>query len=471
MPPVSEADVQLVHEGPGKLVLADCLCPVCLEIFLEPVTLPCTHTFCKPCFLETVDKANMCCPLCRKRVSTWARHNGRNKTLVNMELWRRIQEAFPAQCQRRLNGVDGDDMNAFIPKPKVSLPGELRKEYEDQISKFVEEKRALEEAERKASEEYIQRLLAEEEQRVVEDRRRQEEKLEDDEKLARILSKELNSSQILESQRNIKPNDATSAKTKKSSVGHIEKFLCPMPSGQPHCETSPATTFLANKETILNAPLTLLPCAAGPCSLEMPASNSCSTSWHSNSDPDPREQVSPASESSSFPKRKMEDSELAGDADLHKRPCSSPQGNLTLQELALQEALWSRWQQEEEDRQLAQRIQRELDRENIMDRRKGSADSYMLRQKSSPLPTTTTTTTTSSSSSSTTPAAACVSRQRVGREKAGKRVSRAGRQPEGKIPKEGLASARMSPSSASPAQRGAKQKQTTLAEMFPSMGR
>uniref|UniRef100_A0A8B9HML2 RING-type E3 ubiquitin transferase n=1 Tax=Astyanax mexicanus TaxID=7994 RepID=A0A8B9HML2_ASTMX len=90
------------------LTRADCLCPICLEIFLEPVTLPCEHTFCKPCFLETVDKANMCCPLCRKRVSTWARLNTRKKTLVNVELWKRIQKAFPVQCQRRLNGVEED---------------------------------------------------------------------------------------------------------------------------------------------------------------------------------------------------------------------------------------------------------------------------------------------------------------------------------------------------------------------------
>lgn len=111
MPPVSQVDLEMGKEG--KLNQADCLCPICLEIFLEPVTLPCTHTFCKPCFLETVDKANICCPLCRKRVSTWARLNGRNKTLVNAELWRRIQDTFPTQCQRRLNGVDDDeDMNS-----------------------------------------------------------------------------------------------------------------------------------------------------------------------------------------------------------------------------------------------------------------------------------------------------------------------------------------------------------------------
>ncbi len=106
---MSGLDTGPVEESSGGLKRSDCLCPVCLDIFLEPVTLPCMHTFCKPCFLQTVDKSNMCCPLCRKRVSTWARLNSRNKTLVNMELWKRIQDAFPTQCERRVQGIEDDD--------------------------------------------------------------------------------------------------------------------------------------------------------------------------------------------------------------------------------------------------------------------------------------------------------------------------------------------------------------------------
>lgn len=59
------------------------------------------------CFLESVDKATLCCPLCRKRVSTWARQNSRNKTLVNQQLWDQIQDQFPLHCQQRLSGQDG----------------------------------------------------------------------------------------------------------------------------------------------------------------------------------------------------------------------------------------------------------------------------------------------------------------------------------------------------------------------------
>uniref|UniRef100_A0A3B3ZDV5 RING-type E3 ubiquitin transferase n=1 Tax=Periophthalmus magnuspinnatus TaxID=409849 RepID=A0A3B3ZDV5_9GOBI len=78
-----------------------CLCPICLEIFMEPVTLLCTHTFCKVCFLESVDKSTLCCPLCRKRVSTWVREHSRNNSLVNEALWERIQREFPQSAERR----------------------------------------------------------------------------------------------------------------------------------------------------------------------------------------------------------------------------------------------------------------------------------------------------------------------------------------------------------------------------------
>lgn len=60
------------------------------------------------------------------------------------------------------------------------------------LPQLAEEKRALEEAEHRASEEYIQRLLAEEEERRAEERRTLEERqLEEDERLARLISQEL----------------------------------------------------------------------------------------------------------------------------------------------------------------------------------------------------------------------------------------------------------------------------------------
>ena len=78
--------------------LLECQCQICVEILFEPVTLPCNHTLCKPCFESTVEKASLCCPFCRRRVSSWARYRSRTNSLVNMELWEIIQKHYPKEC-------------------------------------------------------------------------------------------------------------------------------------------------------------------------------------------------------------------------------------------------------------------------------------------------------------------------------------------------------------------------------------
>ncbi|KAJ8410647.1 hypothetical protein AAFF_G00186040 [Aldrovandia affinis] len=403
MPPVSETEVDVGDGGGGATTTgisqADCVCPICLEIFLEPVTLPCAHTFCKPCFLETVDKANLCCPLCRRRVSTWARLHGRNKTLVNVELWRRLQEAFPTQCQRRLSGQDAEDMATEASRPRVCQPGEVRREYEDQISKLAEEKRALEEAEHRASEEYIQRLLLEEEERRAEERRALEERqLEEDERLARLLSQELNASPMSESQKNAFPADIVSTKQKKkrSSPGDIERFFFPVPQRSPSStETSPSSSLTANKENILMPPSSgAMEEHAEP---PTPASTFTARSW-AEAEPEPG--LDGRSPAVSQPRGRASGKRKSGEADdgrvcgLDSKRPRTPASDaaarppLLLWELAHEEEdLFGRRQQEESDRQLALRLQRQLDREEAqraVDRSKGSPDQYLLRDKPEP---------------------------------------------------------------------------------------
>ncbi|XP_047431929.1 E3 ubiquitin-protein ligase TRIM39-like [Mugil cephalus] len=42
------------------------LCPICLEVFTEPVTLPCGHNFCKKCITQHWDVNIQCqCPVCK----------------------------------------------------------------------------------------------------------------------------------------------------------------------------------------------------------------------------------------------------------------------------------------------------------------------------------------------------------------------------------------------------------------------
>ncbi|XP_063162840.1 E3 ubiquitin-protein ligase RNF168 isoform X1 [Candoia aspera] len=227
-------------ESEAPLSLSDCHCNICMDIFVEPVTLPCHHTLCNACFQLTVEKASLCCPFCRRRVSSWARYNSRKNTLINLELWEKIKKHFPEECQRRINGQDlENDWRMPHPIPCLSKPGELRKEYEAEITKVEAERRALEQEESKASEEYIQRLLAEEEeeQRLTEERKKKmTEQLLLDEMLARELSFNLNRSTEESVQSSLLPGPSPSdrcktSKNKSSNFGDIKKYLSPKSCG------------------------------------------------------------------------------------------------------------------------------------------------------------------------------------------------------------------------------------------------
>uniref|UniRef100_A0A8C6XSI7 RING-type E3 ubiquitin transferase n=1 Tax=Naja naja TaxID=35670 RepID=A0A8C6XSI7_NAJNA len=227
-------------ESETPFSLSDCHCNICMDIFVEPVTLPCHHTLCNACFQLTVEKASLCCPFCRRRVSSWARYNTRNNTLINLELWEKIKKHFPEECQRRINGQDLENY-LHMPQPIhcLSKPGELKKEYEAEITKVEAERRALEQEESKASEEYIQRLLAEEEeeQRLTEEKKKERaDQLLLDEVLARELSLNLNRS-VKESVNSSpvpgpSPSDCCkTSKTKSSNYGDIKKYLSPKSRG------------------------------------------------------------------------------------------------------------------------------------------------------------------------------------------------------------------------------------------------
>ncbi|XP_003991820.4 E3 ubiquitin-protein ligase RNF168 [Felis catus] len=221
--------------------LSECQCRICVEILIEPITLPCNHTLCNPCFQATVEKASLCCPFCRRRVSSWTRYHTRRNSLVNMELWEIIQKHYPKECKLRVSGQESEEIvDDYQPVRLLSKPGELRREYEEEISKVEAERRASEEEENKASEAYIQRLLAEEEeeekQQAEKRRREMEEQLKSDEELARKLSININNfcdGSVLTSPLNSRKSDTVTTKSQKKSknkqtnTGDIQKYLSP----------------------------------------------------------------------------------------------------------------------------------------------------------------------------------------------------------------------------------------------------
>lgn len=90
----------------SALNICDVLCPICRSIFLEPVTLPCNHSFCNCCLLSTIENANLVCPLCRIRIGSWLRRAKKERKLINELLWKTVKDSFPQQVKNRLNGID-----------------------------------------------------------------------------------------------------------------------------------------------------------------------------------------------------------------------------------------------------------------------------------------------------------------------------------------------------------------------------
>ncbi|KAM9424429.1 E3 ubiquitin-protein ligase TRIM21-like [Pholidichthys leucotaenia] len=44
-----------------------CLCSICLDVFTDPVTIPCGHNFCKNCITQHWDVNSCQCPMCKKK--------------------------------------------------------------------------------------------------------------------------------------------------------------------------------------------------------------------------------------------------------------------------------------------------------------------------------------------------------------------------------------------------------------------
>ncbi|KAK7090558.1 hypothetical protein V1264_010335 [Littorina saxatilis] len=188
--------------GSNKDSLEDCMCTICLCILIHPVTLPCGHELCRPCFKQTVEEASLSCPMCRTRISTWSRKASKAKTLVNQERWEQIQRLFPGRVQRRLDGLDDETDEETEEREEIdvcyrrmvqlSKPGEIRQEYEAELKRLEEQQEAERQQEEEASVDLIQRLRSKEEREEEELRHQLEEIAARDARLAEELGKVIN---------------------------------------------------------------------------------------------------------------------------------------------------------------------------------------------------------------------------------------------------------------------------------------
>ncbi|AWO96885.1 putative E3 ubiquitin-protein ligase TRIM39-like [Scophthalmus maximus] len=85
---------------------ADCLlsedeftCSVCMDFFIEPVSIPCGHNFCKACITRHWEGKNQClCPLCNEKFSKGL------KLRINTG-FREVVQKFQKQCVKANNDV------------------------------------------------------------------------------------------------------------------------------------------------------------------------------------------------------------------------------------------------------------------------------------------------------------------------------------------------------------------------------
>nr|CAH7744274.1 unnamed protein product [Callosobruchus chinensis] len=212
----------------NTLALSDVLCPVCRSILIEPVTLPCSHTFCFSCFQGIVNNTNLICPLCRVRMTSWFRKTKKACKLLDEELWEAIKTKFPGQVSNKLCGVD--DIVEEEKNIVVARPGEIRKEYERQKENEEEELRKLRDAEAKASQMLIKKLEQEDDyKRAV-----MEEKMKIDEIIAKKLAEEINQHTSKENTNKksgpldrflVKDNETITSQTQESKKKPINNFF------------------------------------------------------------------------------------------------------------------------------------------------------------------------------------------------------------------------------------------------------
>jgi Lon protease-like protein len=68
-----------------NMMLPELDCKVCTEIFVDPITTPCGHTFCKSCITRSLDHSDKC-PLCRHPLTnyTYFQHHPINMSIFNL---------------------------------------------------------------------------------------------------------------------------------------------------------------------------------------------------------------------------------------------------------------------------------------------------------------------------------------------------------------------------------------------------
>lgn len=91
---------------------ADCTCPVCCDIFKDPVVLLCGHSFCKHCIQEWWRQSRIqACPVCKEVFPM--NQPPRNLALRNLSDHLRQERSRAASGSQELCSLHGEKLRLF----------------------------------------------------------------------------------------------------------------------------------------------------------------------------------------------------------------------------------------------------------------------------------------------------------------------------------------------------------------------
>ncbi|EFX88501.1 hypothetical protein DAPPUDRAFT_310691 [Daphnia pulex] len=363
-------NVSLSAEEKPFLLLEDVTCKICLNLMVKPVSLPCQHNLCYSCYLSCVEKSNLACPMCRKRISVWCRQAAKNNTIVNETMWEQIQVQFPELIEAH-NEEDKDDKDIedFFPTAERANANE-----ELERIRLADEALALELSGR---EDNIRKLRGSTIIQTPPSSRKRPRKTSSDAK-STPAAKKINKFFSSRSNENDEPSRSPSAFVPVTE--HFRKKDVSM--SEPR---SSSCTSLESIDQEVSKRLHFRPINAAPLT---PPKNS----------PGNSEIVKPQVVTAAKNLNQLyglatlaEEKALDLPEDVNHNSTSDDSvkdGGVLAQELLEMEREWLRKkkEQEEADNELARKLQQELDEESnpgraLVNRSKGSRDEYQLRTK------------------------------------------------------------------------------------------
>ncbi|KAH9843844.1 LON-domain-containing protein [Rhodofomes roseus] len=105
-----------------KELLGELTCDICSQLFVQPVTAPCQHTFCAGCLHRSLDY-NAACPICRDPLEyAYFQDHPCNKLVLKI-----ILSAFRDVHDERCSAIEAEERDARLDTPvmiaQLSYPG------------------------------------------------------------------------------------------------------------------------------------------------------------------------------------------------------------------------------------------------------------------------------------------------------------------------------------------------------------